>query len=99
MINFFFSNDLNLEDWIVIPLLKDVDVYQLAGCDGHVLDASPWQRNAVQYLTRFPSVDTETVLCGTEQTLAFRMEINRSAKPTATISITIILINWYLTVP
>lgn len=54
--------------------------YQLAGCDSHVLDTSPWQRDAVQYLTRFPSVDTETVLCGTKQTLAFWMEINRSAR-------------------
>ena len=55
-------------------------IYQLARSNGHVLDTAPWKRNTIQNTTRLPSVNPETVLCRTEQTLAFRMEINRSIK-------------------
>ena len=55
-------------------------MYQLARSDGHVLDATPRQRDAVEGAARLPAVDAQAVLRRAEQALALRMEVNGPAQ-------------------
>ena len=52
--------------------------YQLISSDGHVLDTTPRERDAVENAARLPAVDPQSVLSRTEKTLAFWMKVDGS---------------------
>ena len=54
--------------------------YKLIGSDGHILDTTPREWDAVKNAARFPSVDPQSVLSSTEKTFAFRMKVDGSRK-------------------
>lgn len=59
-------------------LYKLFITYQLICSDGHVLNATPRERNAIEDATRFPAVDPQSILSRTEKTLAFWMKVDGS---------------------